>query len=240
MPRSRAAVRLAAVPSAAVLPARLAPHLLPQSRTQLAVLASEPACWIPLLLSLGMATLVAGSGSLSIPAVNLPLFYALGYGGLQSYAMSLVLVNAGALGGALDCCTAACRRRECVSCVRAHAAAACSVCGAKAWPQLLPGACAALTPPPPPAGALVALALADTLGRRLGVAACMFAASAAFGSLALLLQLLYGPALAAGGPLPLLPPSHGWAAAVLLMLAHVSTCICMSQDCAPQALLSSR
>ncbi|WIA42681.1 hypothetical protein OEZ86_008639 [Tetradesmus obliquus] len=139
-----------------------ASQLLTSARTQFQALKQQREAQLALFAGLGLVTVASATGGALLSTSAFPVFYALGYGRLKGYAMSMVLFSFG--------------------CV---------------------------------VGGVLAVAAADTVGRRGGTAAGCLASAGCYIAVALIIHLVYYQA----GRTNQLPITWAWAVAALLSLA---------------------
>jgi hypothetical protein len=75
------------------------PGALLQARTQFQALKQQREAQLALYAGLGLVTVASATGGALLSTSAFPVFYALGYGGLKGYAMSLVLISFGCVVG---------------------------------------------------------------------------------------------------------------------------------------------
>jgi hypothetical protein len=72
-----------------------------QARTQFQALKQQREAQLALYAGLGLVTVASATGGALLMTSAFPVFYALGYGRLKGYTMSMVLISCGAVLGEL-------------------------------------------------------------------------------------------------------------------------------------------
>jgi hypothetical protein len=70
-----------------------------QARTQLQALKQQREAQLALYAGLGLVTVASATGGALLMAAAFPVFYALGYGRVKGYTMSMVLISGGSVAG---------------------------------------------------------------------------------------------------------------------------------------------